>query len=240
MDGSTEDQGDVNLDPEDGDRHEPSDDGHGMDLGYLEEMAELAVFNCLAVDSRAFRRERKKAYRRVISELYSPPRVTEMLSALPNAALVPGYALDLTVADPTDGEPWDFSRKAKQERERRLLDHQKPMLVVLSPECKAFSTWNQLNRFKHGPGVAERLEKERAAAMEHLRFTVTVMHDQLAAGRYFLFEHHVAASSWRENASAPSWRFLMSSGLSRTNANLGRRSLMDHTKGARFARQRRS
>ncbi len=126
----------------DADDHEISEDGHGMDLGYLEEMAELAIFNCLAVDSRAFRRERKKAYRRVISELYSPPRVTEMLSALPNAALVPGYALDLTVIDPADDEPWDFSRKVKQDRARRLLDRQRPMLVVLSPECKTFSTWN--------------------------------------------------------------------------------------------------
>jgi hypothetical protein len=73
------------------------------------------------------------------------------------------------------------------------------MLVVASPECKAFSTWNALNRFRHGPGVAERLETERQAAMEHLRFTVRIMRDQLAAGRYFLFEHPAGASSWQED-----------------------------------------
>ena len=79
--------------------------GHGMDIDFMDEVASLAIFNCLAVDNRSFQRERKRAYRKVVSELYSPPRVTSALSCLPNASLVPGYALDLTVVDPYDGEP---------------------------------------------------------------------------------------------------------------------------------------
>ena len=86
------------------------DRGHEMDLGHLDEIVEFAILNCLAVDDRAFKRERKRAYRRVISELYSPPRVTRELSCMPNALLVPGYALDLTTLDPHDGGhgtfPW--------------------------------------------------------------------------------------------------------------------------------------
>jgi hypothetical protein len=34
--------------------------------------------------------------------------------------------------------------------------------------------------------------------MVHLRFVAEIMHDQLAAGRYFLFEHPIGASSWQE------------------------------------------
>ncbi len=70
---------------------------------------------------------------------------------------------------------------------------------MASPECRAFATWNKLNRFRHGPGVAARLERERVAAMVHLRFTAQILHDQVAAERYFLFEHPIGASSWQED-----------------------------------------
>ena len=93
--------------------------GHGMDIDGMEEFATFALFNCLAVDTRSFRRERKTAYRKVLSELYSPPRITEALSHLPNARLIPGYALDLTVMDPADGKPWDFTIPTKRARARQ-------------------------------------------------------------------------------------------------------------------------
>ncbi len=112
--------------------------GHGMDTDFMDEVANLAIFNCLAMDDKSYRRERKRAYRRVVSELYPPPRITRALSCLPNASLVPGYALDLTVVDPHDGEPWDFSLASKRARARLLTQQQKPMLVVGSPERKGF------------------------------------------------------------------------------------------------------
>jgi hypothetical protein len=181
-----------------GDDEPEAEGGHGMDVDYLDELAAFALFSCLAVDDRSFRRERKAAYRRVLSEIYSPPRITKALSYLPNAKLVPGYALDLTVVDPSDGEPWDFFVASKRKRARHLLAQQKPMLVVGSPECKAFSTWNQFNRFRHSASVAERLEKERIAAVVHLDFVAEIARDQIAEGRYFLFEHPQGASSWGE------------------------------------------
>ena len=40
--------------------------------------------------------ERAKAVRAVVSEIYSPPRVTAASKLLPELKLIPGFALDLT------------------------------------------------------------------------------------------------------------------------------------------------
>ena len=43
----------------------------------------------------------------VVSEIYSPPRVTKAARMLPHLGISAGFALDLTVND-EDGKPWDF------------------------------------------------------------------------------------------------------------------------------------
>ena len=43
---------------------------------------------------RSFRRERVSAYRKMVSEVYSPPRVTTTAVMM---GLIPGFALDLTL-----------------------------------------------------------------------------------------------------------------------------------------------
>ena len=48
--------------------------------------------------------------------------------------------------------------------------------------------------------MAERLEKERIAAVVHLDFVAEIARDQIAEGRYFLFEHPQGASSWGEDS----------------------------------------
>ena len=40
-----------------------------------------------------------------VSEIYSRPRITAYAASL---GLSPGFALDLAVIDPDDGQPWDF------------------------------------------------------------------------------------------------------------------------------------
>ena len=54
-----------------------------------------------------YRRERGRALRAVLSEIYSPPRVTAMAKMCPSYGIVPGFALDLTTTD-SDGRNWDF------------------------------------------------------------------------------------------------------------------------------------
>ena len=43
-----------------------------------------------------YRRERRKAMKAVVSEIYSPPRVTAAAKLLPEIKVFPGFALDLT------------------------------------------------------------------------------------------------------------------------------------------------
>ena len=78
----------------------------------------------------------------VVSEIYSRPRITQELKIRRSKFrnLAPGLAFDLTVKDPDDGQPWDFSLKSKRDKARRILQESKPILLIGSPMCTAFST----------------------------------------------------------------------------------------------------
>ena len=52
----------------------------------------------------AYKRERKKALNRIVSEVYSPPRVAAAAELLPSLRIIPGASLDITV-DQETGEP---------------------------------------------------------------------------------------------------------------------------------------
>ena len=129
-----------------------------------------------------------------VSEVYSPPRITLELRKQRRSPLSPGLALDLTVNDPDDGKPWDFSLLAKRIKARRLLQQARPILLIGSPMCTAFSAWQQLNYAKSQD--QEKMRREYLKACVHLEFVAELYRDQLADGRYFLHEHPRSASSW--------------------------------------------
>ncbi len=135
-------------------------------LGSLEpepsDVASEMLLAQLGSAGRTYRREAKQGYRRLVSEIYSPPRVTDELKQRPRRHLMPGFALDLTVLDPEDGEPWDFCRPEKREKARRLRRHQRPYLLIGSPMCTAFSTWQALNEAKSADPAYLQREKIRA------------------------------------------------------------------------------
>ncbi len=54
--------------------------------------------------------------RRLVSEIYPPPSVTEMLEHMSNHKLTPGFASDLTTTDPDDGMPWGPSLRRSASR----------------------------------------------------------------------------------------------------------------------------
>ena len=64
------------------------------------------------------------------------------------SALSPGLDLDLTVNDPKGGRPWDFSLLAKNMKARKVLQEAKPILLIGSPRCTAFSRRQRLNYAK--------------------------------------------------------------------------------------------
>ncbi len=136
----------------------------------------------------------------MVSEIYSPPRVTAMLrttSSLPSQRLVPGFALDLTCTDPDDGLPWDFDDAAKREKARQLIRDVRPMVLIGSPMCTAWCTWQRLNNPRRDP---EAVRRELTRARLHLDFVISLYRDQLDAVRLFLHEHPQAATSWEEEA----------------------------------------
>ena len=77
-----------------------------------------------------------------VTEVYSPPRVTCMAERL---GLVPGMAFDLTQVDPDDGKPWDFNDVRKRNKAYRYVARNKPLLLIGSPMCAAFSQLQAFN-----------------------------------------------------------------------------------------------
>ena len=69
------------------------------------------------------------------------------------------------------------------------------MLLIGSPMCTAFSTWQRINNKIRDPYVVE-MEKRRAVM--HLQFCVELYREQLRNGRYFVHEHPAHATSWQE------------------------------------------
>ena len=91
--------------------------------------------------------------------------------------------------------PWDFSLRHKRDRARQIIREQRPYMLIGSPPCTKFSTWQFLNwaRSKDRPAM----ERARAAAEVHLTFVAELYQEQMDGGRYFLHEHPMYATSWQ-------------------------------------------
>ena len=147
---------------------------------------------------RRYKRESRSAYKKIVSEIYSPPRVTREIGRSRGSHLMAGFALDLTVVDPDDGLPWDFTSPAKQAKARKMLREQKPYFLIGSPMCRQFSTWQALNNSKN-PNKEE-IERAYTEAVGHLNFVTSLYIEQIEGGRYFLHEHPRYATSWTVEA----------------------------------------
>ena len=119
--------------------------------------------------------------------------MTAACKLLPELKLIPGFALDPTTCD-VDGKQWDFNEKEMRDRARRRVLADEPLLLVGSPMCTAFSTWQRVNNAFQDPTIVAR---ELKAAVAHLEFCVELYRIQHKAGRYFLHEHPAHASSWQ-------------------------------------------
>ena len=80
----------------------------------------LSVIRSLGSDQYRYHRERQKALKAVVSDIYFHPRVTAAIKLLPELRLVPGITLDFKTAD-TDGSLWDFDSKAMRKRAMRKV-----------------------------------------------------------------------------------------------------------------------
>ena len=66
--------------------------------------------------------------------------------------LVAGFALDLTCNDPDDGMPWDFDRLEKREKARARCRTEKSAMLIGSPCCTAWCSWQALLSTKGDKG----------------------------------------------------------------------------------------
>ena len=141
-----------------------------------------------------YRRERAGALKNLVAEIYSAPRVTRALKMLPAMGLTAGFALDLTSSD-VDGRVWDFTMAEMRERARQRVAEEKPVVLIGSPSCTPYTTWQRLNAVRHGWPEGEE-ERRRVAGDVHLRFVAELYKMQLDGGRYFLHENPDQATSW--------------------------------------------
>jgi hypothetical protein len=101
------------------DADEPMDadifDDEPMEIHLLEDTMSEIMISQMGGNARNYIRERKAAWHRMVSEVYSPPRVTALAKAMPSFGIIPGMAMDLTVAG-RDGVCWDFDRPEIREK----------------------------------------------------------------------------------------------------------------------------
>ena len=100
----------------------------------------LQIIDSLGGATRKYRRERDRALGAVLSELYSLPRVNAMAKMCPSYGILPGFALDLTTQD-ADSRNWNFDDPVMRKSTWNKIDNEKPLLIVGSPMCTAFSAW---------------------------------------------------------------------------------------------------
>ena len=206
-DGIPEDGSDLKADVNDQydtDMYDENDQGKDVDMGMgfigslepsPDDFIGQLLLQQLGSSGRSFRREQRSCARRIVSEMYSPPRVTVEIRRGRYRHLMPGFALDLTVVDPEDGLPWDFSKPDKRDKARRMRRNQRPYMLIGSPECTAFSTWQRLNEARSKDRVA--YQRARTAAALHIKFMMELYDEQIADGHYFLHEHPRYATSWQ-------------------------------------------
>ena len=143
----------------------------------------------------------------MFSEKYRPPRVVKMARTL---GMRGGVSLDLTVPA-SDGYIWDFIRKHCRDMALEIIDTQKPLFLMLSPECTPYSNIQNLNM--RTPAGKAKVEEATRKGDVHLVCCITLAHRQMEGGRYFVYEHPKSAAS-RDNRSIS--RFVSTPGALRT------------------------
>ncbi len=123
-----------------------------------------------------------------VAELFSPPRVSKRAREI--HGMRGGWNFDVRVEDHVTRERWDLLQRRRRIQARSLLKEEGTELLVCSPPCTAFSIIQNLNP---GSVTPQRLED----AVTLVKFSIQMCRQQMALGRYFVYEHPLGASSWK-------------------------------------------
>ena len=153
----------------DGEENNDDMDAGDSEMGFVgrlepdaEDTISLMLLQQINGVGRSYVREHRQACRTLISEIYSPPRITKEIQVGRWKHFAPGFAMDLTTIDKDDGRPWDFTQKDKREKARRIVNETKPFLLIGPPACRAYSTWQALHKVRSG--CSEKYERARIDA----------------------------------------------------------------------------
>ena len=122
-----------------------------------------------------------------VCEVFSPPRVTPFAEA---RGLRAGWCLDIGTTDTVTGRRWNLIDSSEREMAFDLIRRDKPHTVTLSPPCTKLCALLRLCR----TGVDREAWVE---AVQMVNVAVKIAEMQLDAGRHFVFEQPLTASSWR-------------------------------------------
>jgi hypothetical protein len=137
----------------------------------------------------------EQASHKVVTEMFSPPRVNAQLQKEATAAgdLTAGTSFDM-IRDAVSGEAWNFLEADDRRRCWERLKAEDPWVVIGSPPCTPFSVLNTgLNKDRGDP---EKRARKLAEGRILLGFALGVYEWQVQRGKYFLHEHPASASSW--------------------------------------------
>jgi len=132
--------------------------------------------------------ERRSRGRYDFAEIFSPPRICKRAR---ERGLEGGWSLDWMVKDPVTGQAWDLRLRHVQEKVMKMIRRDRPGVIVACPPCTLFSA---LQNLSGDPRV--RCPDKWREAVELVSFAVEVCKEQARAGRKFVFEHPLTASSW--------------------------------------------
>ena len=90
-----------------------------------------------------------------------------------------------------------MSKPEVQSRVTKLIMLTKPLFVIGSPPCTAFSKLQHLSKAKRDPAV---VKAELDAARVHLEFCMSLYLLQMRGNRFFVHEHPQDADSWTEDS----------------------------------------
>ena len=145
-------------------------------------------------DEKEMKRRMKNEDRRArgkyeVVEIFSPPRVCARARERGKNG---GWSLDWMVMDPITRQTWDLRQDHVKRKVLGMLRRDRPELVVACPPCTLFS---MLQNLSGDPRT--RCPVKWKEAVDMVDFAVEVCLEQLKAGRHFVFEHPLSATSWR-------------------------------------------
>ena len=124
----------------------------------------------------------------VFAEIFSRPRVINMIAALHLTAVLSGsLSIDILTG-------FDLRLAAAREAVMKMLLERSIHIVVLSPPCTMFSQIMHINFAKMKPDDLRQRWKD---AMCFIHFTIRIIRWIVSKNGFFVFEHPTGASSWR-------------------------------------------